>query len=230
MVRMVRRRTATLSFPALSFPALALLAAAPLITSCGTSHAGAAAVVGGQTISDAALQSQVNAVRMAQNQTPQAKQLIEATGDLNRSMLGNMVFGKIIDQAARRAGITVSRARVQQLEAAAAQQAGGAGLLRTQLLEQYAVAPGQVDGFYRVQAEAQALARSLGVDLSTPAGQQAVTKELAKTSQQLHIDVNPRYGTWNDQALMLGSASEPWLRQAVAAPSPGAVTGQPGQS
>lgn len=217
---MVRRRTAMLSLSA-----LALLAAGPLITSCDSPHAGAAAVVDGQTISETALQSQVKAVRAAQNQTPQAEQLIAATSDLDRSTLDNMVFAKVIDRAARSAGITVSQSRIQALEAAAAQQAGGAGMLRTQLLEQYAVAPGQVDGFYRVQAQAQALARSLGVDLGTPQGQQALTKELAQASQQLHVDVNPRYGTWNDQTLTVGAASEPWLRQA-AAPSPAAVTGQ----
>ncbi|MCQ4080519.1 SurA N-terminal domain-containing protein [Streptomyces sp. RB6PN25] len=224
---MVRRRTATLSLSTVS--ALALLAAAPMITSCGSTHAGAAAVVDGQTISDSALESQVKAVRTAQNQTSQAGQLIEATSGLDRSMLGNLVFDRVIDRAAQSAGITVSQARIQQLEAAAAQQAGGMSMLRTQLLEQYAVAPGQVDGFYRVQAEAQGIARSLGVDLSTPQGQESVTKELAKTSQQLHIDVNPRYGTWNNQTLTLGSASEPWLRQA-AAPSPSALTGQTGQT
>ncbi|MBV9026273.1 MAG: SurA N-terminal domain-containing protein [Streptomycetaceae bacterium] len=215
---MVHRRTATLSLPA-----LALLTATPLITSCGTTHVGAAAVVGGQTISDVALQSQVKAVRTAQAQTPQTEQLIEATSGLDRATLGNMVFDKVIDRAVRSAGITVSSAQIQRLEADAVQQAGGMGMLRTQLLEQYAVAPGQEDSFYRVQAQAQALARSLGVDLSTPAGQQAVAKKLAKTSQQLHVEVNPRYGMWNDQTLTLGSTSQPWLRQA-APPSPSAVT------
>jgi SurA-like N-terminal domain len=216
---MVRRCTATLSLSA-----LALLAATPLITSCGMTHAGAAAVVGGQMISDAALQSQVTAVRRAQAQTPQAEQLIEATSGLDRATLGNMVFDKVIDRAVQSVGITVSSAQIQQLEADAVRQAGGVGMLRTQLLEQYAVAPGQEDSFYRVQAQAQALARSLKVDLSTPAGQQAVTEKLAKSSQQLHVEVNPRYGMWNDQTLTLGSTSQPWLRQ-TAASSSSAVTG-----
>ncbi|GAA1917547.1 SurA N-terminal domain-containing protein [Streptantibioticus ferralitis] len=213
---MVRRRTATLSLTA-----AALLAATPLITSCGTEHPGAAAVIGGQTISMSALQSQVKAVRDAQGGTQQSAQLIEATSDLDRSTLNGLVFDRVLDRAAQQAGVTVTRAQVQQSRAAAEVQAGGAAALRDQLLQQYAVAPGGIDDFYRVQAEAQALAHKLGVDLATPDGQAAVTKSLVKTAQTMRVDVNPRYGTWNAQTLTLGNTTDPWLHRAVA-PTPAA--------
>ncbi|MEU1625724.1 SurA N-terminal domain-containing protein [Streptomyces sp. NPDC020096] len=211
---MVRRRTATLSLTA-----AALLAATPLITSCGAEHPGAAAVVGGQTISMSALQSQVKAVRDAQGGTQQSAQLIEATGDLDRSTLNSLVFDRVLDRAAQQAGVTVNRAQVQESRAAAEAQAGGTAALRDQLLQQYAVAPGGIDDFYRVQAEAQALAHQLGVDLSTPDGQATVTKSLVKTAQSMHVAVNPRYGTWNAQTLTLGNTTDPWLHRA-AAPTP----------
>ncbi len=208
---MVRRRTATLSLTA-----AALLALSPLITSCGTPHAGAAAVIGGRTISESALQAQVKAVRTAQDGTPQSAQLIEATGDLDRVTLSSLVSDALLDQAVKDAGLTVNRRDAQQLRAAAEQQAGGAQALAAELLQQYAVAPQDIDDFYRVQAEARAYARHLGVDLATPAGQQAVTTALARTSRQLHVDVNPRYGTWNAQTLSLGPARQPWVRAAAA--------------
>ncbi len=218
---MVRRRTATLSLTA-----AALLAATPLITSCGTAHPGAAAVVGGDAISVSALQSQVKAVREAQG-GDQAAQAAQVTGDLSRATLGSMLFDRVMDRAARDAGVTVTRADVQRLRAAAERQAGGAQALRDQLLQQYAVAPGQIDDFYRVQAEAQALARSSGVDLGTPAGQAAMTASLGATSQRLRIDVNPRYGTWHAQTLSLGNAAEPWVRKMLpsSAPGPSDITG-----
>ncbi|MBY8887721.1 SurA N-terminal domain-containing protein [Streptomyces sp. PTM05] len=212
---MVRRRNATLSLTA-----AALLAATPLITSCGAQHPGAAAVVGGRTISVAALQTQVKQVRAAQNATDQADQMIDATSDLSRSQLNSMVFDQVLDRAAHDAGVSVTTTDVQRLEASAAQQVGGAQALRSALLQQYAVAPGQIDEFYRVQAEAQGLARHLGVDLTTQSGQAAVTKVLSSASQELRVDVNPRYGKWNTQTLTLGSASQPWLRQSAATSAP----------
>jgi hypothetical protein len=216
---MVRRRTATLSLTA-----AALLAVTPLITSCGTAHPGAAAVIGGRTIPVSALQARVSEVRDAQGGA-QAAQATQAVGDLSRAMLGSMLFDQVLDRAAQNAGITVTRYQVEQLRTAAEQQAGGAQALGEQLLQQYAVAPGQIDDFYRVQGEAQALARKEGLDLASPAGQAALTKVLAKTSQQLHIDVNPRYGAWNEQTLSLGTAAEPWVRTALS-PSPAPVTQQ----
>ncbi len=219
---MARRRTATLSVTA-----VALLLATPLITSCGAEHPGSAAVVGGRAISVADLQSQVKQVRAAQNKSAQAEQLIDATSDLDRSTLNSMVFDKVLDRAAKDAGVTVGRGAVQQLEAASAQQAGGAAALGTALLQQYAVAPGQIDAFYLAQAQAQGIAHTLGVDLSTQAGQTAVTAALTTASKELHVDVNPRYGVWNAKTLTLGTAPEPWLHQAPAAGTP-AVAQQAG--
>jgi hypothetical protein len=217
---MVRRRTATLSLTA-----VALLAATPLITSCGAVHPGSAAVVGGRTISVAALQSQVKQVRSAQDRTGQGDELIDATSDLDRATLNTMVFDEVLHRAARDAGVTVSRADVQRLEEQSAQQAGGTAALRSALLQQYAVAPGQIDTFYTAQAEAQGIARKLGVDLATQQGQKAVTSAMSTASRELHVDVNPRYGAWNSSTLTLGNAPEPWLHQ-VASPSGAPEVGQ----
>lgn len=215
---MVRRRTATLSLTA-----AAVLLAAPLLTACGAQHPGAAAVIGGRSISVADLQTQVKQVRAAQDKTAQAAQLIDATSDLDRSTLNTMVFDEVLDRAATNAGVSVGRGDVQKLEASAAQQAGGATALDSALLQQYAVAPAQKDAFFRAQAQAQLIARSLGADLSTQQGQATVTSALTTASHQLHVDVNPRFGTWNAKTLTLGTAPEPWLHQAAATPAPTAA-------
>ena len=215
---MVRRRTATLSLTA-----VALLLATPLITSCGAEHPGAAAVVGGRTISVADLQSQVKQVRAAQDRTGQAAQLIDATSDLDRATLNSMVFNQVLDRAAHNEGVSVSRDDVKKLEAAAAKQANGVAALNTALLQQYNVAPGQKDTFFRAQAQAQKIALTLGVDLSTQQGQAAVSATLTTASRQLHVDVNPRFGTWDAKTLSLGTAAQPWLRQTAATAAPTAA-------
>ncbi len=218
---MVRRRTATLSLTA-----VALLLATPLITSCGAQHPGSAAVVGGRTISVADLQTQVKQVRAAQDKTGQAEQLIGATSDLARSTLNSMVFDQVLDRAATDAGVHIGRGEVQLLEAQSAQQAGGMEALHTALLQQYAVAPAQVDTFFTAQAQAQGIARSLGVDLTTQPGQQAVTSAMGTASRELRVDVNPRYGSWNTKTLSLTAAATPWLH--AAAPQQPAVMPQQG--
>lgn len=204
---MVRRRTATLSVTA-----VALVLATPLITSCGAQHPGSAAVIGGRSITVAELQSQVKQVRAAQAKNGHGDQAVAASSNLDRSTLTSLVFNRVLDRAARDAHVTVGRNEVQDLENASAQQAGSVQALHAGLLQQYSVAPSQIDAFFLAQVQAQAIARSLGVDLSAQTGQMAVTKLLTKASHELRVDVNPRYGTWNAQTLTLGTAPEPWLK------------------
>jgi hypothetical protein len=207
---MVRRRTATLSLTA-----AALLLATPLITSCGAQHPGAAAIVGGRSISVADLQTQVKQVRAAQDKTGQGATLIDATGNLDQTTLSNMVIDRVLDRAAHNAGVTVSRSDVQKVEASFIAQAGSVATLKDVLLRQDAVAPAQLDDFLHAQAEAQAIAVALGADLSTQQGKDALDAALGNASRQLHIDVNPRFGTWNAKTLSLTTAPQPWLHTAT---------------
>lgn len=63
-----------------------------------------------------------------------------------------------------------------------------------------------------------------------------MTAALAEASKSLHIDVNPRYGAWDDRQVRLGTYESPWLAKppgtedAAALPGgdrPGGVTGGP---
>jgi parvulin-like peptidyl-prolyl isomerase len=136
---MLRRRTA------LSFTAAAVLAVTPLLTSCGTPHPGAAAVVGGKQITVSTVQARVEAVRAAQQGNPQAAQLIAASSDLQRNTVHSLIQDQVIEQAAKDVGVSVSPREVQQARASAEQQAGGAAQLRTQLLQTYAMVPADIE-------------------------------------------------------------------------------------
>ncbi|MBD0746526.1 SurA N-terminal domain-containing protein [Streptomyces sp. CBMA152] len=202
-----RRRTAL----ALS---VALLGAGPLLTACGSeAHPGAAAVVGGDRIAVSALQDQVKDVRTAQQASPQAAQLIKNTGQLGRAKLHGLIFDKVLDRAASDAGVSVSRKELQDARVAMAQQAGGAQAFADMLLQQRGVAPDQIDDAVREQVQLNKLAAATGADLGTPQGQAAVTKTLAAASKALKIDVNPRYGTWDNKAIQLTDYKTPWLTQ-----------------
>jgi hypothetical protein len=202
-----RRRTA-LSVTA----AAAVLIAAPLLTSCGTPYAGAAAVVGGKQIPVSAVQSRVDAVRAAQEKSPQSAQLIQASSDLQRNTVHSLVQRRVIEQAARNAGVGVTRYEIQQTRTAAEQQAGGSAALEAQLLQTYAMVPADIDESIRTDLLMQKLAAHYGADTQTATGQAAILKVLRTTSDKLGVEINPRYGAWDSAKLSLTAAKEPWVK------------------
>jgi hypothetical protein len=198
------------------------VAVTPVISACGTPHAGAAAVVENETISVSDLQSKVNAVRTAQEKSPQSAALIESSSDLTSQTLGTMVVTRLLDRAAKDAGVTVTRSDVGRMRTAMEAQAGGPNALAPALLEKYNVAPSDIDAFCRLQIQAGKIITSLGVQPGSDGGNAALNQLLAKTAKSMRIDVNPRYGTWDAQNARLGATQEPWLARAEVAPVQGA--------
>lgn len=205
-----RRRTA--------FLLSAVIVAAPLLAACGNdAHPGAAAVVGGQRITVAQLESRVSEVRAAQRAAvtddAQYAQAVAQTGTLARDTLHGMVLDKVLHRAAEDAGVTVSRREVQEMRAGLEQQAGGAQGLETAWLQQYGIPPQRLDENLRLQLEAQKLATGLGTNTSQPAFWNA----LSKASKELDVDLNPRYGDWDAQKVARVDAKTPWVREISAA-------------
>lgn len=208
---------------ALSVSAAALLAAAPLLTACGSdAHPGAAAVVGGQRIEVSSLQAQVEDVRAAQQASPNAAQLIRETGDLSRQKLHDMIFDRVAAKVAEDNGVTASRAEVQQARAEFVRQSGGEQRMADALLQQRGVAPDRIDEVARRAVLMNKIAAKLGVT-NSPDGQKKLTEAFSRASKELRIDVNPRYGSWDDEKIQLATYTAPWVRQiSQAAPEAGA--------
>lgn len=204
-----RRRRSALTVSA----AAALLVAAPLLTACGKdAHPGAAAVVDGKRISMAQLQARVGAVRDAQRAAPRGEQMIKGSGQLTRATLDAMIRERVVRRAAHDAHVSVSRREVQQARAQLEHQAGGARQLKAGLLQQQAIAPGEIDGRVRMQLAVDKIAKASHIDPRSPQGNAALNDKLAGTSKAMQIDVNPRYGTWDAKRATLGKADAPWLR------------------
>lgn len=202
---------------ALSVTATALLAVSPILTACGSApHPGAAAVVDGKRITVSQLQAEVEGVRQAQRESPQASQLIADTARLNRATLNGMIFDRVLDRAAKDAGVTVTATDIRQARTELEIQAGGAARLHQILLNQYAIGPGQVETTVRNQVSMGKLAQALGAERNSPEGQQKIIAALSQASEEMGIDVNPRFGTWNSEKVLLDNVKEPWLRAAPA--------------
>ncbi|MFE2301549.1 SurA N-terminal domain-containing protein [Streptomyces sp. NPDC059445] len=213
-----RRRTALVL-------SAAIVAAAPLLTACGSdAHPGAAAVVGDSRITVAQLQDRVDEVRSAQRAASkddaQYAQVVASTGTLTRDTLHSMVLDRVLDRAAKNAGVKVTRKDSQEMRAALEQQAGGPKALETAWLSNYGVAPERLDDSLRTEIEARKLAAALGADMNTTDGKAAFWKAMSGASKELHVDLNPRYGTWDVQKSSRVDAKTPWVREVTATATP----------
>nr|WSW68824.1 SurA N-terminal domain-containing protein [Streptomyces sp. NBC_00995] len=205
---MHRRRRSALTVSA------ALLGAAPLLAACGSqAHPGAAAVVGGDRITVATVQGQVAEVRQAQDTSEQSAQITSQSGQLGRAKLHGLILDRVLDKASADAGVTVTRAEIQQVRAQAVAQYKGEDGLRAAVLQERWIAPGQIDAFLREQVQLTKLGQALGADPTTPAGTKTLGDALTKASEALKVDVNPRFGTWNNQQIQLAEYKAPWITQ-----------------
>ena len=209
-----RRRTALLLTAAIA-------TAAPLLTACGNdAHPGAAAVVGGERITVSQLENRVDEVRAAQRAAvpddAQYQQAIARTGSLTRDTLHGMVLDRVLERAARDAGVTVTNREVQRMRAGLEQQAGGAEALEAAWLQQYGIPPQRLDANFRLQIQAQKLAQKLGTDTGRPEFWQA----LSEAGKKLDVDLNPRYGDWDVEKSSRVDAKTPWVRDVTATGMP----------
>jgi hypothetical protein len=204
----VRRRSAlTVS------AATALLVATPLLSACGRdAHPGAAAVVGGQRISMGQLQAKVVAVRNAQRAAPGGDEMIKGSAQLTRATLDSMVRDRIVKRAVKDAGVSITRRDVQRARADLRGQAGGEKQLKAALLRQQAVAPSDINDRLRLEIGVERVAKAAHINPRTARGNAALNARLARTSRELNISVNPRYGKWDTKKSSLGDAASPWLR------------------
>lgn len=217
---MHRRRRTALTVSA------ALLCAAPLLAACGSqAHPGAAAVVGGDRIAVSTVQGQVADVREAQSASPQTVQAVDQSGQLARAKLHGLILDRVLDRASADAGVTVSRAEIQQMRQSAVAQYKGEKGLRAAVLQERWIAPDQIDAFLREQIQLTKLGQALGADPSTPAGTKVLGDALSKASKALKVDVNPRFGKWNNQQIQLGDYKAPWITQVTKPEQPAEAAG-----
>ncbi|EST32324.1 hypothetical protein N566_20100 [Streptomycetaceae bacterium MP113-05] len=200
-----RRSAATVS------TAAALLLAAPLLTGCGETHPGAAAVVDGERISLTQLQSRVGEARDAQRELPQGEALIRRTGQLTRTTLDGMIRHRVVGKALKDADVSITRSDLQRQRDVYEQQTGGAKGFEKALLEQQGIAPSAVDDWVWLNVAVQKVGKAWDVDPRSQQGNQELNERFSDLSGEMDIEVNPRYGTWDAERSALAEADMPWL-------------------
>lgn len=203
--------------------ALALtLLAAVVITGCQPVQAGAAAVVGSERISTEELQGTVEVV-VAEQQGQAAPD----EGQLQRATLSRMIVGLVIDEAARREGVTVTSGEVDTRIDQVRASVGGGQRLRQALLQD-GILPGDLPSLVEQSIAAEKIGQAL-VPGNTPNAQlerrDKTSALLQDVSRDLDIEVSPRYGRWNAARAAIVPASD---ELSTPASSSGGGPGAPG--
>ncbi|MFJ4676390.1 MULTISPECIES: SurA N-terminal domain-containing protein [unclassified Kitasatospora] len=192
--------------------ALGVAVAAAALTACGgaPAHQGAAAVVGGDRISIAQVEARVAAVRDGAAQDGTAT---EEQPGLARHAVSDLVLGKVVARALADRRLDVSQSEVDRARTADARTVGSEDKLAELLRAKQGVPAGDIDGFYRQQIGLMKLAD--GQDPNGAEGDAAIRKALVDAGTALHIEVNPRYGSWDTARIGLTDSTEDWLPKTV---------------
>ncbi len=190
-----------------SAPVLALAAvlAGFVLTGCSDAKSGAAAVVNGDRIEISTLNSLVE-------QAADARQSVGAEPvpgvEASQEELTSVLTDKVLDEAARRAGIGVTATEIADAKRDWA--AANPGAVIETVLARQGVPASQVDHFVRRSVLIDKIIIANGADPRTEAGQQKVVEVFKATAESMDITVNPRYGEW-DPANGLVPTTYGWL-------------------
>jgi hypothetical protein len=174
----------------LSALAVLVLVAMGVLTGCGSTDV--AATVGDQTIAISELQdetAQLTAL-LSDEQASTAD-----VGGLQKALLERRINHLLLAELAAREGVTVDQADVDDLIRTAAAQQGEDGIRAFQ------VQNGYTDEGLRRGAEDALVAGQLQEQLGD------VQTAVAELAEEIGVEVNPRYGTWDGAALQAGTGS-----------------------
>lgn len=197
----MKRRTS-----ALSLSAAAMLAAVPLLSGCGTdSHPGSAAVVGDHKISVSEVQADVEQVRDAQRAQPDADLLMANSNALPVERVEELVYGELVRQTAEEHQVTVSKRELARELSDTEAAFGGEEELAQAALSRLNITLDQFGDWVHTRMLVDGLIQKLGEEKAAEA--------ISATADRLGVDVNPRYGQWDNDVSMLAVADTPWLAQ-----------------
>lgn len=161
------------------------------LAACDTDQVGAAAVVGDDRITVAELQDHAREVVEV---SPDA----EITGDqaeLQRGLLNRMISFRLNDQVARDTGVTISEADIDQF-------------IDEQLIPQTPdgdLTPLLAQNLLTEQTLRDAVRQVLTIE--ELGGSEAYAEAITTAAEQVGVEVNPRYGTWDGVQLVQESGS-----------------------
>lgn len=175
------------------------LVVAVLVSACASASPGAAAVVGGDRISESELTQSVEQVLRAQG-----RPVDSASEALVVTTLDRMITTSLVEQFAAQQGVEVTQGELDATLANYVEASGGQEAFE-ELLIQQDLAPEAIEDLFRVNLLAQKLGMELDPMGSPEAQSSAVLIAISEFSQEVGTSVSPRYGSWDAATLTLGA-------------------------
>ncbi len=180
-----------------------------VLSGCGQTLAGSAAVVGEARLTDAEL---------SQTVTTLAEELgIESSAQVSQAVLSRWMVSQLVEQLALDNDVTISKGEVDAAIAQERESAGGQEAFEQGAL-QAGVLPAGIPDAVRTSLLIEKMAQFTATD-EDPSGQTGLIAQVQRVSDELDPQVSPRFGTWDEEQLAVGALpddlSTPVIDEAV---------------
>jgi hypothetical protein len=179
---------------------LGLIAVISLATLTACGQATSAATLGDMTISQNELQTTVDTLLKERAGQDVSQMQLESGATLNRSQLRFLIITKIFDEIAKELKLEITKTELATSRQGLIDQSGGESALAANLVAAQ-IASTNFDRYIRAIIISDKLTEALVQSGVAEADVSAKISDLvvAKTAE-LKIKINPRYGTWDNEA------------------------------
>ena len=171
------------------------VAAALLLSGC--SQVGAAATLGDTKITQATVQSSIDAILAARVGVDISQMQLETGELLNRAQLRFHLLTALLRATGEELKLTVSKAEIDTRRQSIIDQVGGAEGLPEALVSA-GIAPNDLDTYIEAMTFSDKISQALTASgVPQDALGEEVQKLVVTKAKELGVTVNPRYGTWD---------------------------------
>lgn len=176
---------------------LALVAVATTLLLTGCSQVGSAATLGSTKISQATVQSSIDAILASRNGVDTSQMQLDTGEALNRGQLRFHLLTALLREVGKEIKISVSKAEIDTRRQSITDQVGGADALPNALVGA-GIAPKDFDQYIEAISLSDKISQALSSAGVTEADMGAqIQKLVVAKAKELGVTVNPRYGKWD---------------------------------
>lgn len=176
---------------------LALLGVISVLALSGCGKVDSAATVGDITISQASAQSIIDEVLAERTKLDTSQMQLQSGNALNRSQLRFTIVTTLFDEIAKELKLEISSTEIEKAKADLIAQSGGQEALAKNLVAAE-IAPSNFDNYVRAIITSNKLQEALKASGVSDADVSArITQLINAKAAELKVEVNPRYGTWD---------------------------------
>ena len=172
-----------------------------LVSSCSSIQAGSAATSTVCNISESELTAQVQEALSAQGVNPDSPNAGLTVKTLNR-----LVLSELVAELANRLGISIAQGQIDSQLASYEAQNGGQQAVANAFATN-GIPPSQINTVILINLQAAAISQALVPNGTQEQQNAALTQALSDLSQEVQVQISPRFGTWDPAQIMVGEPS-----------------------